>query len=434
MKTHVDVAIIGGGPAGLAAAVACYDKGIKDILILERDMHLGGILQQCIHTGFGLHRFGEELTGPEYANIFIDQVEDRDIPYLLDTMVIEIRGDRKIYAMNSKQGLIEIEAKAIILAMGCRERTRGAIQIPGYRPAGVYTAGMAQLLVNLEGYLPGREIVILGSGDIGLIMARRLTWEGAHVKMVCELMPYSSGLARNIRQCLDDYDIPLLLNHTVVDIHGTNRVEGVTIARVDESKRPIPETEQYIECDTLLLSVGLLPENELSEGADVVLDEVTGGPIVDEYRHTNVEGIFACGNVLQVHDLVDYVSEEAEIAAEGVARYLRGYKSDIDISIIHGKGIQYTVPQTITSKDEDVEIFFRVNGIYEDGMIELTDGENVLGIKRYKHIVPGKMERIKIKKDMLEQLNANDNITIVWRQREDEVLDETHMHSVSTGM
>ena len=434
MKRQVDVAIIGGGPAGLAAAVACHDKGIENILILERDMHLGGILQQCIHTGFGLHRFGEELTGPEYAHRFIEQVRERNIPYLVDTMVIDIAEDRHIRAMNSEEGIIDIEAKAIILAMGCRERTRGAIQIPGHRPAGVYTAGMAQLLVNMEGYLPGREIVILGSGDIGLIMARRLTWEGAHVKMVCELMPYSSGLERNIRQCLDDYDIPLLLNHTVVDIHGTGRLEGVTIAKVDEKRRPILETKQYIECDTLLLSVGLLPENELSERANVALDEVTGGPIVDEYRQTRVEGIFACGNVLQVHDLVDYVSEEAEIAAEGVARYLDGVKPDINISVTHGAGIQYIVPQTITSRDEDVEIFFRVDGIYEDGMIELTAEEDLLYTKRYRHIVPGKMERIRIKKEILEQLGEGDNINLVWRQREDEKADETHMHSVSAGM
>lgn len=319
-----DLVIIGGGPAGLAAAVSAKDNGIDSILIIERDKELGGILNQCIHNGFGLHTFKEELTGPEYASRFIKQVFERNITYKLNTMVMDITPQRKVTAMNREDGLFEIHAKAIILAMGCRERSRGALNIPGYRPAGIFSAGTAQRLVNMEGYMPGKEVVILGSGDIGLIMARRMTLEGAKVKVVAELMPYSGGLKRNIVQCLDDYDIPLKLSHTVVDIEGKNRVEAVTIAEVDSNRKPIPGTEIRYTCDTLLLSCGLIPENELSRGAGVVIDPVTSGPIVQDNLETNIEGIFACGNVLHVHDLVDYVSQEAAVAGKNAAQYIKG--------------------------------------------------------------------------------------------------------------
>nr|PZN08090.1 MAG: pyridine nucleotide-disulfide oxidoreductase [Caldicoprobacter oshimai] len=415
-----DVVVIGGGPAGLAAALSCHRYGIRDIIILERDSHLGGILQQCIHNGFGLHWFGEELTGPEYAQRFIDQVEKAQIPYLLDTMVVDIDEDKRVYAVNPKHGPIEIQARAVILAMGCRERTRGALMIPGGRPAGVYTAGMAQRLINIEGYMPGREVVILGSGDIGLIMARRLTWEGANVKMVCEIMPYSTGLIRNIRQCLEDYGIPIRFKHTVIKIHGRERLEGVTVAQVDDARRPIPGTEEYVPCDTLLLSVGLIPENELSQKANVQLDPVTGGPVVDEYRQTSVPGIFACGNVLHVHDLVDYVSEEAEIAGYGVWRYLNGLVSqhgqhvDRRVKIETGYGIRYVVPQRILG-EEDVELFFRSDNIYDDGVVELTDGQRVLASKKFLRIVPGQMERFKIKKQALSGIKPGGRLLIKWR-------------------
>ena len=322
MKT--EVAVIGGGPAGLAAAVAARDAGVEDILIIERDNELGGILNQCVHNGFGLHTFKEELTGPEYAGRYIDMVNERKIPYLLKTMVVDISRDKVITVMNREKGLFTIEADAIILAMGCRERSRGALNIPGYRPAGIYSAGTAQRYVNMEGRMPGKEIVILGSGDIGLIMARRMTLEGAKVKVVAELMPYSGGLKRNIVQCLDDFGIPLKLSHTVVDIKGTDRVEGVTIAQVDEKLKPIPGTEEFYSCDTLLLSCGLIPENELSSQAGVALSSVTGGPVVDESLETDIDGIFACGNVLHVHDLVDFVSQEASIAGEKAAEYVKG--------------------------------------------------------------------------------------------------------------
>jgi len=412
--------IIGGGPAGLAAALSCHKHGIRDIIILERDSHLGGILQQCIHNGFGLHWFGEELTGPEYAQRFIDMVEKAQIPYLLDTMVVDIDENKRVYAVNPKHGAIQIQARAVILAMGCRERTRGALMIPGGRPAGVYTAGMAQRLINIEGYMPGREVVILGSGDIGLIMARRLTWEGANVKMVCEIMPYSTGLIRNIRQCLEDYGIPIKFKHTVIKIHGNQRLEGVTIAQVDDERRPIPGTEEFVSCDTLLLSVGLIPENELSQKANVELDPLTGGPIVDEYRQTTVPGIFACGNVLHVHDLVDYVSEEAQIAGCGVWRYLNGLTSRYDghadgrVKIEPGYGIRYVVPQMI-SGEEDVELFFRANHIYENGVVELLDGDEVLASKRFLRIVPGEMERFKIKREALSSIRSGEGLMLRWR-------------------
>jgi NADPH-dependent 2,4-dienoyl-CoA reductase/sulfur reductase-like enzyme len=421
LSVKTEVAIIGGGPAGLAAALSCYRHGIRNIMILERDEHLGGILQQCIHNGFGLHWFGEELTGPEYAQRFIDEIRKTGISCLLNTMVIEIKEDKTIYAVNSRNGLMEIKANAVILAMGCRERTRGALRIPGGRPAGVYTAGMAQRLINIEGYMPGREVVILGSGDIGLIMARRLTWEGARVKMVCEIMPYSTGLIRNVRQCLDDYGIPLKYNHTVIRIHGKERLQGVTVARVDDKRNPIKGTEEYVSCDTLLLSVGLIPENELSEGAGVKLDPITGGPIVDEFRQTSVPGIFSCGNVLHVHDLVDYVSKEAEITGEGAYRYINGRSpSDSDyLQVIPGKGIRYVVPQRIYG-DSDVEFYFRSNGIYKDGTVELTDGEKVLASKRLMRMVPGQMERLILKRELLTGVSKTKKLQLRWRNRNED--------------
>lgn len=341
-----DLIIIGGGPAGMSAAVAAYGCGIRDILILEREESLGGILKQCIHHGFGLHNFGEELTGPEYAWKYEEQVKSLGIEYQLNTMVLHITKDKLVTASNEEQGIFQIQAKAVILAMGCRERPKGALNIAGTRPAGIYSAGMAQKLVNSKGYLPGKEVVILGSGDIGLIMARRMTLEGAKVKAVCELMPYSGGLARNIQQCLKDFGIPLLLEHTVVCVHGKSRVSGVTIAKVDEYRKPIEGSEQYIACDTLLLSVGLIPENELSKGAGIVLDPVTGGAVVDENRQTTAEGIFACGNVLHVHDLVDFVSKEAEIAGKSAAAYIRGnLEPTKTISFKTGSKTQNTMPR-----------------------------------------------------------------------------------------
>ena len=351
--SKVDLVIVGGGPAGMSAAVAAYDAGLRNILILERDRSLGGILRQCIHNGFGLHRFKEELTGPEYAYRYEKQVLERGIPFKLNTMVLDITPGKVVTAMNSEDGMFTIEAKAIILAMGCRERPKGALNICGTRPAGIFTAGTAQKFVNIDGYMPGRKVVILGSGDIGLIMARRMTLEGAEVKAVCELMPYSGGLARNIEQCLHDFNIPLLLSHTVVEIHGKERVTGVTIAKVDEKRRPIPETRQYIECDTLLLSVGLIPENELTRGANIVIDRVTNGAVVDQNRQTEVEGVFACGNVLHVHDLVDFVSEEAEIAGRAAAAYVEGKKAagDRNIRLVTDGKVRYTVPQCITAAE-----------------------------------------------------------------------------------
>ena len=395
-----EIVIIGGGPAGLAAAIAAYDAGCRSILILERDNQLGGILNQCIHNGFGLHTFGEELTGPEYAARFARQVLDRGIAYKLNTMVLSIGGDKKITAVNRTDGLIEIEATAIILAMGCRERSRGALNIPGFRPAGIYSAGTAQRLVNIEGFLPGRRVVILGSGDIGLIMARRMTLEGAKVLVVAELMPYSGGLKRNIVQCLNDFGIPLKLSHTVVDIQGRERVTGVTIAEVGPDRKPIPGTEIHYDCDTLLLSCGLLPENELSRGMGVTISPVTNGPIVDESLQTNIPGVFAAGNVLHVHDLVDFVSEEAAAAGRAAVRYLANGPQDRgrEIPITFEGGPRYTVPASIDPKrvEGDLVIRFRVGGVMKNRRVRLyLDGEAAVSRKR-PVMAPGEMEELKL--------------------------------------
>ena len=400
-KKRVDLVIIGGGPAGMAAAVAAHEAGIRDILILERDDSLGGILRQCIHNGFGLHRFGEELTGPEYAWRYEEMVRERNIEFMTDTMVLEVGEDKVVHAMNRELGVFDIEAKAIILAMGCRERPRGALNIAGYRPAGIYTAGTAQKYVNIKGYMPGKEVVILGSGDIGLIMARRMTLEGAKVHAVCELMPYSGGLARNIEQCLNDFDIPLLLSHTVVDIRGKERLEGVTIAKVDENRRPIPGTEQDIPCDTLLLSCGLIPENELTRGAGIAMSPVTGGAIVNENRETSMEGVFACGNVLHVHDLVDYVSAESAIAGKAAADYLAGgLKKDTDITLAVDGRVRYTVPTHISACG-DVDVYFRVADTYRDARVVVSDGDEILYSAKKLKLAPGEMENVRLKAEML---------------------------------
>jgi NADPH-dependent 2,4-dienoyl-CoA reductase/sulfur reductase-like enzyme len=392
------IAIIGGGPAGMAAAVAAKKAGAEGAIILERDGCLGGILNQCIHNGFGLHAFGEELTGPEYARRFLDRVEELDIEVKLNTTVLDISPDKKISAVNSTDGFFEFYADAIVLAMGCRERPRGALNIPGYRPAGIFTAGTAQRFVNIEGYLPGKEIVILGSGDIGLIMARRLTLEGANVKAVAEIMPYSGGLKRNIVQCLNDFDIPLLLNHTVVDIEGRERVEAVVIAEVGADRKPIPGTEKVYKCDTLLLSVGLIPENELTNKLGAALDPVTNGPVVDESFETETPGVFACGNVLHVHDLVDYVSEESARAGENAARYvLKTSRPKTQSALLKaGDGVAYIVPKTVCAdRAENITVRFRVKNIYKNCYIKIYRDGKILQSKKRFIMAPGEMESLK---------------------------------------
>ena len=401
-----DIVIIGGGPAGLAAAEAAVQAGARDVLILERDTRLGGILNQCIHNGFGLHTFKEELTGPEYAARFEARVRALQIEYKLGTMVLSISPEKTVTAVSREEGLVTIEAKAVILAMGCRERARGALNIPGFRPAGIFSAGTAQRLVNMEGYMPGREVVILGSGDIGLIMARRMTLEGAKVRVVAELQPYSGGLKRNIVQCLDDYGIPLKLSHTVTEIHGKERVTGVTISAVDENLKPIPGTEEFYSCDTLLLSVGLIPENELSTGAGVALSRVTNGPVVNESLETNVPGIFACGNVLHVHDLVDYVSEEAAAAGRAAAVYLQQgeQREDKAIHINASGGVRYTVPSVIrpAHMPETLTVRFRVDNIYKNRFVSVYFGDTRVQHRKKTVLAPGEMEQIVLKRADLE--------------------------------
>lgn len=408
-----DLVVVGGGPAGLAAAYEAHENGVEKILIIERDKELGGILNQCIHNGFGLHTFKEELTGPEYAGRFIDMVEGTNIEVMLDTMVLEIEG-KIIHAINTEKGYLTIEAEAIVLAMGCRERTRGAISIPGDRPSGIFTAGAAQRFINMEGYMVGKKVVILGSGDIGLIMARRMTLEGAKVEAVVELMPYSNGLTRNIVQCLEDYGIPLYLSHTVIDVKGDGRLERVIIAKVDENRQPIKGTEIEFDADTLLLSVGLIPENELSKNAGVELDLRTNGLVVSESMETNREGIFACGNVVHVHDLVDFVTEEAKNAGKNAAKYIKGKKRlNHFTEIKNGENISYTVPQKfeIESLDGNLNVFMRVRNVFKNKQIVVRDEEgNVIQSFKKPHVVPAEMERITILKDKLK--NAKGAITI----------------------
>lgn len=412
---HKKIIVVGGGPAGLAAACAAVESGVspEDVLILERDSEPGGILNQCIHSGFGLRRFGEELTGPEYAGRYIERARELQIPIVVNCMVLSLTNDKRVTFVSSEFGYTEATADAVILAMGCRERTRGALNIPGSRPAGVYTAGTAQRYANIEGYLPGKKVVILGSGDIGLIMARRLTLEGAKVLAVCEIMPYSSGLARNIAQCLDDFGIPLRLSHTVTEIHGKDRVESVTIAKVDEEngRRPIPGTEERIECDTLLLSVGLIPENELTRGASVPIDRATNGAEVNQRRETGVPGVYACGNALHVHDLVDYVSEEAAVAGRAAAEQVLGKRSapEKSLTVKPGFGVRYTVPQRIdfADADGDVRIFFRVSNVYKKVRLIVADeAGNVLAKRVKSAVAPGEMESLDLKKETLSVLET----------------------------
>ena len=396
----------------MAAAVAAYDAGCTDVVIIDREPHLGGILMQCIHNGFGLHKLGRELTGPEYAAVYAQKVAERNIKVYTETMVTELTPQRVITAQN-RGGILQIQAKAVILAMGCRERSRGALNICGSRPAGIYSAGTAQKLMNCMGYQVGKRVVILGSGDIGLIMARRMSFEGAKVEAVCEVMPYSGGLQRNIVQCLEDFGIPLYLSTTVVQIHGKERLEGVTIAQVDERRRPIEETKRYIPCDTLLLSVGLIPENELTRGAGIPIDPITNGALVDENCQTQVPGIFACGNALQVHDLVDYVSEEAERAGLGAAKYIKGAAScSTAIQTVAGNGVRYVLPQTIQDKDQDVSLFLRVTQPFKNVRFTVSDGTNILASVTRMKAAPGEMEKIPLRADKLQQAGATITVSL----------------------
>lgn len=416
-----DLVVIGGGPGGLAAAIEARNNGVENILVIERDKELGGILQQCIHNGFGLHEFKEELTGPEYAERFIKKLKEKNIEYKLDTMVLEVTPEKIVHAINTVDGYMMIEAKAIVLAMGCRERTRGAISIPGERPAGVFTAGTAQRFINMEGYMVGKKVLILGSGDIGLIMARRMTLEGAEVQAVVELMPFSGGLARNIAQCLNDYNIPLYLSHTVVDIKGKERVEGVTIAKVDENRRPIPSTEIEYECDTLLLSVGLIPENDISRKTGIVIDRRTSGPVVNEMMETSIPGIFACGNVVHVHDLVDFVSAEARKAGKAAAKFVKDEVQNGEyIELKNGFGVTYTVPQKyrVENIENFLEISMRVNNIYKNMRLQVKDGDTVLVNMKKAHLAPGEMEKVVVPKKLLESVKGNELVVCLVPEEE----------------
>ena len=416
-----DLVVIGGGPGGLAAAIEARNNGVENILVIERDKELGGILQQCIHNGFGLHEFKEELTGPEYAERFIRKLKEKNIEYKLDTMVLEVTPEKIVHAINTVDGYMMIEAKAIVLAMGCRERTRGAISIPGERPSGVFTAGTAQRFINMEGYMVGKKVLILGSGDIGLIMARRMTLEGAEVQAVVELMPFSGGLARNIAQCLNDYNIPLYLSHTVVDIKGKERVEGVTIAKVDENRRPIPGTEIEYECDTLLLSVGLIPENDISRKTGIVIDRRTSGPVVNEMMETSIPRIFACGNVVHVHALVDFVSAEARKAGKAAAKFVKDEVQNGEyIELKNGFGVTYTVPQKyrVENIENFLEISMRVNNIYKNMRLQVKDGDTVLVNMKKAHLAPGEMEKVVVPKKLLESVKGNELVVCLVPEEE----------------